>query len=67
MREVVVGAVLGRGTLPERPEFRAVTATPACEEWEQGREVPMREVGRDELGELTDYEVETIYDEEQVT
>jgi len=65
VREVVVGAVLGRGTLPERPELRAVPPTPAGEAWEQGREVPMREVGRDELGELTDYEVETIYDDEK--
>lgn len=65
VREVVVGAVLGRGTLPERPELRAVTATPACEAWEQGCEVSMREVGRDKLSELTDYEVETIYDDEK--
>ena len=65
VREVVVGTVLGRGTLPERPELRAVPATPAGDAWEQGLEVLMREVGRDELGELTDYEVETIYGEEQ--
>ena len=65
VREIVVGAVLGRGTLPERPELRALPNTPAGEAWEQGLEVFMREVSRDELGELTDYEVETIYDEEQ--
>lgn len=60
VREIIVGAVLGRGTLPERPELRAISGTTASAAWEQGEEVPMREVELNEIRALTDYEVETI-------
>ena len=64
-REIVIGAVLGRGTLPERPELRAFNATPEADAWERGEPVPMRvEEDRVNAGELRDYEVETIYPEQ---
>lgn len=59
VRELVVAGVLGRGTLPERPELRGFQPTSAATDWEHGREVPMRKVNRAEIGELTDHEVET--------
>lgn len=59
IREIIVGGVLGRGTLPERPGLAAVQPTPTAEAWEQGHDVPMREVDRAEIGELIDYEIET--------
>lgn len=36
VREIVIGAVLGRGTLPERPELRQFQATQEAEAWERG-------------------------------
>jgi hypothetical protein len=59
VRELIVGGVLGRGTLPERPGLAAVQPTPTAEAWEQGQDVPMREVDCAEIGELIDYKVET--------
>ena len=59
VREIIVGGVLGRGTLPARPELGIVQPLPAAEAWEQGQDVPMREVDRTEIGELIDHEVET--------
>ncbi len=59
VREIIIGEVLGRGTVPERPELHTMSPSPACEAWEQGQEVAMRVVSRDEIGELTDYEVTT--------
>jgi hypothetical protein len=59
VRELIVGGVLGRGTLPERPGLAAVQPMPTAEAWEQGQDVPMREVDRAEIGELIDYEVGT--------
>ena len=59
VRELIVGGVLGRGTLPERPGLAAVQPMPAAAAWEQGQDVPMREVDCAEIGELIDYKVET--------
>ncbi|MCP5276928.1 MAG: hypothetical protein H6935_01035 [Thiobacillus sp.] len=62
VREIVIGAVLGRGTLPERPELRQFQATQEAEAWERGEPVPMREEeGRWKVSELSDYEIETVY------
>lgn len=58
VRELIVGGVLGRGTLPERQGL-AVQPMPIAEAWEQGQDVPMREVARAEIGELIDCTVET--------
>lgn len=59
VRELIVGGVLGRGTLPERPGLAVAQPMPTAEAWEQGQDVPMRKVGRAEIGELIDYKVET--------
>jgi hypothetical protein len=60
VREIVVGAVFGRGTLPERPELRSIKPIPAADAWEQGKDVPMREVNRtEEIGELIDFVTDT--------
>lgn len=59
VRELIVGGVLGRGTLPERPGLAVAQPMPTAEAWEQGQDVPMREVDRAEIGELIDYKVET--------
>jgi len=67
VRELIVGGVLGRGTLPERPKLDAVLPLPAAEAWEQGQAVPMREVVRAEIGELIDCEIETVYVEEETS
>lgn len=67
VRELIVGSVLGRGTLPERPELDTAQPLPAAEAWEQEQAVPMREVDRAEIGELIDYEVETVYVEEETS
>lgn len=62
VREIIIGAVLGRGTLPERPELRHFKATQEAEAWERGEPVPMREEeGRWMVSELSDYEIETVY------
>jgi hypothetical protein len=62
VREIIIGAVLGRGTLPERPELRHFMVTQEAEAWERGEPVPMREEeGRWKVSELYDYEIETVY------
>jgi hypothetical protein len=58
VREIIIGSVLGRGTLPERPELHA-QPTLNSDAWEQGQLVPMREVRCSEIRELRDYEIET--------
>ena len=67
VREIIVSTVLGRGTLPERPGLNAARPLPAAEAWEQGQDVPMREVDRTEIGELIDYEVDTVYVEAETS
>lgn len=61
VRELIVGGVLGRGTLPERPSLGTAQSLRAAEAWEQGQVVPMREVDCSEIGDLIDHEVERAY------
>ena len=60
VREIIIGAVLGRGTLPERPELRAAPSNPATEAWDSDEPVAMREVDWKEIGPLEYHEVEIV-------
>lgn len=48
IREIVISRLLGQGMLSTRPEMFQVPATPASGAWCEGKEVPWREVSKDE-------------------
>lgn len=55
VREAVVADLLGRASLPERPEIMG-QPTAAAEAWERGDEVPLLDVAEQDLNELGDPE-----------
>ena len=48
VREIVISRLLGHGTLPSRPEMVAASPLQAAQEWCDGKEVLMRQLGPDE-------------------
>lgn len=63
VREVIVGDLLGRGTLPERPEIIG-PPTPAALAWESGDDVPIASVEAAEFDELGEAEAVWVRDGE---
>ena len=49
LREIVISRLLGHGTLPLRPAMLNAEPTPAAGDWENDRDIPWREVTRDEF------------------
>ena len=47
-REIVITHLFGQGMLPTRPEMFQVSATSQAEDWIEGRDVPWREVTKEE-------------------
>ena len=47
-REIVISRLFGQGMLPTRPEMFQVSATSQAEDWIEGRDVPWREVTKEE-------------------
>ncbi len=58
VREVLIGEVLGRGTLPERSSMLSVESTTVADTWERGGSVSLRQAT--ELRELEDYQEEIV-------
>jgi hypothetical protein len=48
IREIVISRLLGHGTLPKRPEMIEAVPLPSAEDWCSGKEIPMRQVSREE-------------------
>lgn len=49
LREIVISRLLGHGTLPKRPEMLEAVPLPSADAWAEEREVPMREISREEF------------------
>ncbi len=56
VREAIVADLLGRASLPERPEIMG-QPTPAAEAWERGEEVPTLESEQEPPGGLGEFEL----------
>lgn len=59
IREIVISRLLGQGMLPTRPEMFQVSATPAADDWIEGRDVRWREVSKVEYRQHSVSEVRT--------
>lgn len=47
-REIVIARILGHGTLPYRPEMLAAAPLSAAQDWCDGEDVPLRQIGEEE-------------------
>ena len=56
-REIVISRLLGHGTLPKRPEMLVAAPLPSADDWCEDRDVPNREVGREEYLEHDECEI----------
>lgn len=57
LREIVISRLLGHGTLPLRPAMLKAAPTPAAEAWENDRDIPWREVTREEFEQAREGEI----------
>jgi hypothetical protein len=57
LREIVISRLLGHGTLPLRPAMLKAEPTPAAGDWENDRDIPWREVTRDEFQHVREGEI----------
>lgn len=44
VREILISRLLGQGMLPTRPQMFEAAPTKSSEDWNEGREVPMRQI-----------------------
>ncbi len=59
VREILIGRFLGHGMLPMRPEMLKPVPTQAAKDWEEGREVPWKEVTERESEQYGEVRIET--------
>ena len=49
VREIIISRLLGQGMLPTRPEMFQALPTQNADAWNEGRDVPWREVSKEEF------------------